>query len=94
MFGYTQDDVAFYLACNQSMVSDWENDIDRPSRFYLSLLSVILDISEYGFILYCFMTEQEEKKFERKTKEIEKHWRECNPWQKKDSQKRETLKGF
>lgn len=60
-FGYTQKDIAYYLCVPQSDVSYWEHDVFRPNRFNLSLLDVLLDIGDFGFMLYCEMTKNEEQ---------------------------------
>lgn len=59
LMGYTQQQVGYYLCVSQTMVSDWENNVTRPTRAQLALLEILLDISEQGYILYAQMTPAE-----------------------------------
>lgn len=60
LMGYTQQQVGYYLCVSQTTVSDWENNVTRPTRVQLALLEILLDISEQGYILYAQMTPAEE----------------------------------
>lgn len=46
----TQTDVAKELKIRQSNISDWENDISRPSYEYLIALTKIYDVSLYELL--------------------------------------------
>ena len=76
--GYRQTDIAFYLCVAPNIISLWEMDFCRPSRFHLSLLDILLDIGDYGHILYCCLTPSEQKKAEKKYKELEELWENAN----------------
>lgn len=74
LMGYTQRQVGYYLCVSQTTVSDWENNVTRPTRAQLSLLSILLDISEEGFFLYAQMTPGEEAAAQKYMEVITELW--------------------
>lgn len=74
LMGYTQQQVGYYLCVSQTTVSDWENNVTRPTRAQLSLLSILIDISEEGFFLYAQMTPGEEAAAQKYMEVITELW--------------------
>jgi transcriptional regulator with XRE-family HTH domain len=78
LMGYTQHQVGYYLCVSQTTVSDWENNVTRPTRAQLALLEILLDISEQGYILYAQMTPTEERAAQKYMEVITELWGQKN----------------